>query len=149
MSPGPGACHHVQKQGANAHCLAADLQLSRKPSATEICDVQLVAHFWQSWTPIKNGSQGEWDRSWLQQAISVLNPTTALDISIKALAFTRLGWLKHDTALATRGSMLYGHALRELQKSLWDERMMWLDETLTAAYALSVYEVSNFESTSI
>ena len=95
---------------------------------------------------MKNAASREWDRLWLQQAILVQNPTVALDLSIKALAFTRLGWLKHDNALTTRGTMLYGHALRELQKALWDERMMWLDETLAAAYSLSVYEVSNVKT---
>ena len=79
----------------------------------------------------------------------VQTPTVALDLSIKALAFTRLGWLKQDSALATRGNMLYGHALRELQKALWDERLMWLDETLAAAFGLSVYEVSKFESLNV
>lgn len=69
-------------------------------------------------------------------------PTVALDLSLKALAFTRLGWLKHDNTLTTRGALLYGRALQELQKALWDEQMMWLDETLAAAYTLSVYEVN-------
>ena len=126
------------------NCSAATLQISRKPNNAHIYDVQLVAQFWQSWIPVASGSSGEWNRTWLQQAISNQKSTEALDLSVKALAFTRLGWLQHDTALATRGNMLYVRALRELQRSLWDAEMMWFDETLAAAYALSVYEVSLF-----
>ena len=122
------------------------LQLARGPSSTEIYDVQLVAQFWQSWRPIASGSPGEWNGTWLQHAISAQKSTKALDLSIKALAFTRLGWLRHDTALTTRGAALYGHALRELQRALWDDRTMWLDVTLAAAFALSVYEVCNIEA---
>ena len=55
---------------------------------------------------------------------------------------TRLGWSREDNALTNRGQMIYGNALKELQKALWTENTMWLDETLAAAHALSIYEVS-------
>lgn len=134
------------KSKIKANSSVATPRLSGNPSAVELYDVQLVAQFWQRWAPVTNSSPGEWNHTWLQQAISAQKSTETLDLSIKALAFTRLGWLQHDTALATRGSMLYGRALRELQRSLWDEPTMWLDETLAAAYALSVYEVSHSQA---
>jgi len=43
--------------------------------------------------------------------------------------------------MATRGYDFYGQALRKLQQALWDERMMWHEQTLAAAFVLSVYEV--------
>ena len=116
--------------------------LSRRPSHVEIYDAQLVALFLQNWMPVENIILSEKERLWLPQAVLVTGPTVALDLSLKALAFTRLGWLKHDDTLATRGNLLYGRALQELQKALWDKQLMWLDDTLAAAYTLSVYEVS-------
>lgn len=58
------------------------------------------------------------------------------------LTVIQLGHANDDIALATEGRNCYGQALRELQKALYDERLMWHDETLVGAFILSIYEVS-------
>lgn len=43
--------------------------------------------------------------------------------------------------LVIEGSRFYGKALWELQRALWDERLVYRDETLAASHALVLYEV--------
>ena len=64
-----------------------------------------------------------------------------MQISLKALAMTRLGWMNGDAALSIRGRNHYGLALKHLQRALYDKTLMWQDDTLGAAYCLAVYEV--------
>ena len=120
----------------------ASSRLSRQPSNTELVDVQLIAHFWESYVPANDSAQTITHCEWLRQAIDAPTPTVALQLSLKALAFTRLGYTRNNVALQNRGHLLYGSALQELQKALYDQDAMWLDETLAAAHSLSVYEVS-------
>ena len=67
--------------------------------------------------------------------------SSLLQLSLKALSMTRLGWMDGDTVLATRGRAQYGLALKNLQRALWDKTLMWQNNTLAAAYCLSIYEV--------
>lgn len=128
------------KEKADEH-LAGSL-ISRQASNSDLYDAQLISQFWESFAPVGHAAQSPSVCEWLERSIEAPNQTVALQLSIKALAVTRVGWKSNDTALTTRGHAIYGNALKELQKALWDEKTMWLDETLAAAYALSVYEVS-------
>lgn len=81
--------------------------------------------------------------AWLQQALSLSDPSLALRLSLKALAMARLGWIHRDNTLVLSGRVLYGQALQEIQKALYDERAMWKDETLATGNILALYEVTN------
>lgn len=104
---------------------------------------QLVGLFWSVWAPTNNVAQNHSDTEWMKVALSIPDSTTALQLSIRALALNRVGWANDDEGLKLHGSIVYGTALRELQRSLWDEKLMWHDESLAAAYILSNYEVSD------
>ena len=54
---------------------------------------------------------------------------------------TRLGWIHGDVALSALGRNQYGLALKYLQMALYDKNLTWQDDTLAAAYCLSIYEV--------
>ncbi|RFU30305.1 hypothetical protein B7463_g6005, partial [Scytalidium lignicola] len=67
--------------------------------------------------------------------------TKALEGSILAVCTARIGRIHNDTALINESLKLYGLGLRELQKALWNPKLMYDDETLAACMALSTYEV--------
>ncbi|KAH8801752.1 hypothetical protein F5884DRAFT_527082 [Xylogone sp. PMI_703] len=67
--------------------------------------------------------------------------TKALECSMLAVCTSRLGRVHNDTALVNESLKLYGLGLRELQKALWDPKLMYNDETLAACMALTTYEV--------
>ena len=139
-SPGQSRSRRITR--SRTHARAAGSTLSRQPSNSELVDSQLISQFWKSFAPIETSSSQVSPCRWLQWSLEVTRPTVALGLSIKALSLTRLGWQNEDVALSTRGRTMYGNALKELQKALWTEDLMWLDETFAAAYTLSVYEVS-------
>ncbi len=78
---------------------------------------------------------------WLQQALDLPDPSPALRLSLKALALARLGWIHRDNTLVLNGRILYGQALQEIQKALYNECTMWQDETLGTGAILALYEV--------
>lgn len=55
----------------------------------------------------------------------------------------RLGWIHQDNTLVLNGKVMYGQALHEVQKALYDERTMWKDETLATGNILGIYEVGS------
>ena len=118
----------------------ASSRISRQPSHTDLYDAQLISQFWEVYVPIAASTQRVPLCEWLQFSIDSPKPTIALSLSLKALALTRLGWCRNDAALTNRGHLIYGNALKELQKALWDQDTMWLDETVAAAHALAIYE---------
>ena len=58
-----------------------------------------------------------------------------------AVSLSVVGNATSNPALSIEGSKKYGQALWELQKALWDKRLMYKDETLAACNALILYEV--------
>lgn len=58
-----------------------------------------------------------------------------------AVALSIVGSATNNHAFSVEGSRKYGQALWELQKALWDERLMYKDETLAACNGLLLYEV--------
>ena len=58
-----------------------------------------------------------------------------------AVSLLVVGSSTSNPVLSVEGSKKYGQALWELQKALWDERLMYKDETLAACNALLLYEV--------
>ena len=100
--------------------------------------------FWERYIPstdesISDGSPCDW----LQQVISSpsLPDTDALQLSLKALAVTRLGRMNQDDRLALRGQSCYVRALQQLQKALKSDLAVGRDETFAAGYVLALHEV--------
>ena len=118
------------------------------PINAKIFEAQLISAFWEYYVPSKSSAQAGSPCAWLQQSIYLPNPPPALRFSLIAVAMTRLGWLHEDDATVRAGRIVYGCALIELQKALYDKRLMCQDETLAACNVLALYEVGKF-STSI
>lgn len=115
------------------------------PSSFAVQDQQLISTFWQKYIPIDSLAQSGSACVWLEQVISLPNPGAALQLSLKALAATRLGWIYRDESIALRGNGFYGRALQEVQKGLWRENMVMHDDIFVAGYVLAVYEVSRLQ----
>lgn len=67
--------------------------------------------------------------------------TTALESSILAVCTAKLGRLHNNEVLLHESLKFYVKGLWELQKALWDPKLMYRDETLASCMALIMYEV--------
>lgn len=67
--------------------------------------------------------------------------TTALEASVLAMSTAKVGRLNNDPVLVKASLHSYVEGLGELQKALWDPKLMYRDETLAACMALWMYEV--------
>jgi hypothetical protein len=67
--------------------------------------------------------------------------TTALEASVLAMSTAKVGRLNNDPVLVKASLNSYVEGLWELQKALWDPKLMYRDETLAACMALWMYEV--------
>lgn len=114
------------------------------PSNAKASEVQLVSAFWECYIPSGNSAQAGSPCAWLQQSICLPDPPPALRLSLNALAMTKLGWIRNDDTFVRGGRVIYGNALRELQKTLYHERSILQDETMATCNALALYEVSEF-----
>lgn len=119
------------------------------PSTANVSEAQLISAFWERYIPSRSSAQAGYPCAWLHQSICLPNPPLALRLSLKALALTRLGWLHRDDAFIRGGMVVYGNALRELQKALYDKQSMWQDETLATCNVLALYELSESTPASI
>ena len=115
--------------------------MSLQPSNAAAYEAQLISMFWEHWVPQQSVQTG-CQLPWLQQALELPDPSLALRLALKAVAMARLGWIHQDNTLVLNGRVLYGQALQEVQKALYDEHTMWKDETLATGNVLAVYEVS-------
>lgn len=79
--------------------------------------------------------------NWLLMLADLPTFTKALETSILAVCTAKLGRLQNIPILVKESNRLYGQGLWELQKALWDPRLMYKDETLAACMALSMYEI--------
>ena len=79
--------------------------------------------------------------SWPQLVFDVPTEGLALEPAMAAVSLSVVGNATNNPALSIEGSKKYGQALWELQKALWDKRLMYKDETLAACNALILYEV--------
>lgn len=114
------------------------------PSSANVSEAQLISAFWECYIPSWSRAQTGSACAWLQHSICLPNPPPALRLALKAVAMTRLGWLHKDDAFVRGGRAIYGNALIELQKALYDKRSMWQDETMATCNVLALYEVNNF-----
>ena len=151
--PATRSSKHIAAPALSKYVLQRDLvqgkyfimnSLSSRVSNANMSEAQLISAFWECYTPSTSMAQAGSPCAWLQQSICVPNPPPALRLSLKALAMTRLGWLRKDEAFVHEGKVIYVNALRELQKALYNQNSMWQDETMAACNVLALYEVSRF-----
>lgn len=121
----------------------ADNRMLLAPSAGVVFDRQLISSFWERYVPVNYVVQGGSPSIWLEQIIAQPDPGECVQLSLKALAMTRLGWLNNDVSIATQGHIVYGRALQSVQHSLWRENMAMHDDVFMAGYVFAVYEVSS------
>ncbi|KAH8659327.1 hypothetical protein BGZ60DRAFT_415048 [Tricladium varicosporioides] len=78
---------------------------------------------------------------WFSMVSTLPEITTALESSILSICIAKLGRVNNDPHLVRESLKFYTQGLWELQKALWDEKLMYKDETAAACMALIIYEV--------
>jgi hypothetical protein len=79
--------------------------------------------------------------TWILQLPELLMRTPSLEASMSAISASVIGRMHNDHALVKESLKLYTIALHELQKALWNPKLMYDEETLAACLCLSLYEV--------
>lgn len=100
---------------------------------------RIESAFLEDYLPVCNNSHNL--ATWLVNVIDRGERSKALQVSLQALAMTRVGHAAANDTLVAQGRVVYGMALRELQVALWDKQLAVADDTLAAARALAFYEV--------
>ena len=118
-----------------------DNRILLQPNDSAAVDQQMIAKLWEKYTPPISSAQAETPCIWLQHIVDLPTRGIPLDLSLKAFAMTRIGWMDKDESLVLQGNQYYGRALNAVQKALSSEASMWQDELFAAGYVLSVYEV--------
>jgi hypothetical protein len=67
--------------------------------------------------------------------------SAALETSVLAVSTAKVGRMNNDPVLLQQGFKLYTQGLRELQRALWDPKLMYMDETVAACIALILVRV--------
>ena len=75
---------------------------------------------------------GGYYTSWLVLIAELPQATTALETSILAMTAAKIGRMNDDPVLVKASLRSYVQGLWELQKALWDPKLMYRDETLAA-----------------
>jgi hypothetical protein len=113
----------------------------RQLSSAKAVKLQFHGLFLENYLP-SNPKEGlGLTHTWLAEAVRFHNPGKALEYSLHALCITRIGRIAGDQALVLKGSVAYGHALRELQLALSSPKLAGTDDTLASCLVLSIYEV--------
>ena len=116
--------------------------LFREISGHSAWEVRVVAWFWDSYAPTTAATEKSKSTSvWLYHAVELSNPTPVLHQALLALSITRYGRVHGNLAMRKHGQAIYGNALRLLQQALYNEVLMYDDETLASVRALVLYEV--------
>jgi hypothetical protein len=121
------------------------------PSARGAYREQILSEFMYSFMPTRRQALADPDRytvtsnriagNWLVLVPDLPDITPALEASILAVCTARLGRVNSDTVLVRESLKFYTQALWELQKALWNPKLMYRDETLAACMALIIYEL--------
>lgn len=127
---------------------AYDNRVLVQPNGCTAVEQQIISALWEKYTPSISSAQGGTPCVWLHHIISLPTRAVPLDLSLKAFAMTRIGWINKDESLVLQGNLCYGRALNAVQKHLSSEALMWQDELFAASYVLSIYEVNNLTKVS-
>ena len=112
-----------------------------QPNSAAVIDQQLISSLWELYTPLTDTAQGKPTCIWLEQVLQLPNHGEALQRSLKALALSRVGFFNKDNSLALQGNSLYVQALQSVQKTLWRQNAVEVDDIFVAGYVLALYEV--------
>lgn len=113
------------------------------PSTHAIWTAASLGWFWEDYAP----TEATLDRTmrrplWLFYALNLPNPSVALLQSLLALAVVRQGRSSGNETMLNEGRCIYDRALVVLQSDLCDKQRALHQETLAAARAMALYEVS-------
>lgn len=122
---------------------AYDNRILVQPNDSAAFDQQIISILWEKYTPSVSSVQGGTPCVWLQHILNLATRGMPLQLSLKAFAMTRIGWINRDDSLVLQGNLCYGRALNAVQKALSSEASMWQDELFAAGYVLSLYEVAS------
>ena len=146
-SDAPRLAQSEQWMGASA-AYGTDLQpipFAKDISVRHAFRQQLLGEFIYSYFPdgfaVSNGPFRKGKDSWFMQVAELPEMTAALEASVTAMSTAKIGRMNDDPVLVKASLGLYVEALWELQKALWDPKLMYRDETLAACMALWMYEV--------
>ena len=121
---------------------AYDNRILVQPNDSAAFDQQIISALWDRYAPSVNSIQSGAPSIWLQHLIKIPTRGIPLQLSLKAFAMTRVGYMNKDKSLALQGNLSYGHALNAVQKALSSEASMLHDDLFAAGFVLSVYEVA-------
>jgi hypothetical protein len=132
-------------RASSNYCTELCLPLTKDVSARHAVRQQLLGDFINcylpnSWLAAQRPAQKE-QASWIVLVTELPELTRALETSVLAMSAAKVGRLNDDPALLKASLGSYVQGLRELQKALWDPKLMYRDETLAACMALWMYEV--------
>jgi hypothetical protein len=129
----------------NIHPPPRQASLNISPSSRSANRQQIFSNFLSIWPGMgqffEKPSSPETMGSWLLMLPTLPDITTALEASLLATCTARLGRFNNDPVLVRESLKLYTQGLRELQKALWDPKLMYRDETAAACMLLIFYEV--------
>lgn len=118
----------------------AELQLATQVNNQQVFQDLFAVEFLRIYLPTAN-NRPRVPLAWPQLVYDTPTEGPALGLSMAAVSLLVVGSSTSNPALSVEGSRKYGQTLWELQKALWDERLMYKDETLAACNALLLYEV--------
>lgn len=111
-------------------------------------DLQCRALFWDLYLPrgIAEVHDGMLHRcnhpaNWTSVLLELSQTEPALDLAFSALSISRVGRSNNDLRLVKESTKIYGRALKDLQKALYDESRMHTAEVLAACSLLGLYEI--------
>ena len=117
-----------------------EIQLATQVNNQQVFQDLFAGEFLRIYLPTAN-NRPRVPLAWPQLVYDIPTEGPALRLSMAAVSLLVVGSSTSNPTLSVEGSRKYGQALCELQKALWDERLMYKDETLAACNALLLYEV--------
>jgi hypothetical protein len=116
---------------AAAAQFAPDIEISSPAAFRQQFFCQFLATFVpdidQAATRLKIKSE---ESTWLVLIPELPDVTKALDTAILALSTARLGRNNRDDRLVIESRKLYGEGLKDLQRALYDPKLMYRDESM-------------------
>lgn len=137
------ASHHIQALEPESAPLPLSDQISCKPAYR-----QQILHVYLDQIVPKADLGLLRERMWIKSVPTLPYLTTALEVSIMAMCFAKIGDFHADERFKFEGLQLYHRSLRELQLALLDPQLLYDDQTLGACVALTHYELTECPSDS-
>ena len=109
-------------------------------------DMQVEAGFWRVYLPhedrMLDGSiDGIRAAPWLPTVRALAEEFSNVRVTVRAVAYAGLGWMREDQSLVQHGLRLYAQALRETNDMLQNPEYAPSDAVLAACRTLSLFEM--------